>query len=169
MAAQALARVTLEEDELRIDASELSTLIGANGIVETDTPVYSVVQIALTPHRCVRLVAHGTCKKGLVLELRNTSYPPLLLAKILAAADAASTAEAANGGGRAARVAAAVTAACAWLASNLFAPAWRELRRCAKLCEERGGSMRRADAVSGVATFVVTAAGHRTSGWAAAP
>ena len=63
----------------------------------------------------------------------------------------------------AARVAAAVTAARAWLASNFFAPAWRELRRCAKLCEERGGGMRRADAVSGVATFVVAAVGHRTS------
>ena len=163
MAAQALARVTLEEDELRVDASELATLIGANGIAETDTPVYSVVQIALTPHRCVRLVAHGTCDKGLVLELRNTSYPPLLLAKILAAADAAAAAEAANGGGRAARVAAATKAIRSWLASNLFAPAWRELRRCAKLCEDRGGGMRRADAVSGVATFVVAAAGHRTS------
>ena len=160
MAAQALARVTLEEDELRVDASKLANGPGVK--VETDTPIYSVVQVAVTPHRTVRLVAHGTCEDGLVLELRNTSYPPLLLAKILAAADAAAAAEAANGGGRAARVAAAASSARAWLASNLFAPAWRELRRCAKLCEERGGGMRRADAVSGVATFVVAAAGHRT-------
>ena len=104
MAAQALARVTLEEDELRVDASKLANGPGVK--VETDTPIYSVVHVAVTPHRTVRLVAHGTCEQGLVLELRNTSYPPLLLAKILAAADAAAAAEAANGGGRAARVAA---------------------------------------------------------------
>ena len=164
MAAQALARVTLEEDELSNASGLRAALLKTSDcVVETDTPIYSVVHVAVTPHRTIRLVAHGTCDKGLVLELRNPSYPPLLLAKILAAADAASTAEAANGGGRAARVAAGVTAARAWLASNLFAPAWRELRRCAKLCEERGGGMRRADAVSGVATFVVAAAGHRTS------
>ena len=134
MAAQALARVTLEEDELsNVSGLRAVLLKTSDCVVETDTPIYSVVHVAVTPHRTVRLVAHGTCENGLVLELRNTSYPPLLLAKILAAADAAAAAEAANGGGRAARVAAGVTAARAWLAGNLFAPAWRELRRCAKL------------------------------------
>ena len=103
MAAQALARVTLEEDELANASGLRAALLKTSDcVVETDTPIYSVVHVAVTPARTVRLVAHGTCEKGLVLELRNTAYPPLLLAKILAAADAAAAAEAANGGGRAA-------------------------------------------------------------------
>ena len=93
MAAQALARVTLEEDELANASGLRAALLKTpDCVVETDTPIYSVVHVAVTPHRTVRLVAHGTCENGLVLELRNTSYPPLLLAKILAAADAAAAA-----------------------------------------------------------------------------
>ena len=45
MAAQALARVTLEEDELRVDASKLANGPGVK--VETDTPIYSVVHVAV--------------------------------------------------------------------------------------------------------------------------
>ncbi len=74
MAAQALARVTLEEDELANASGLRAALLKTSDcVVETDTPIYSVVHVAVTPHRTVRLVAHGTCEKGLVLELRNTA------------------------------------------------------------------------------------------------
>ncbi len=52
MAAQALARVTLEEDELANASGLRAALLKTSDcVVETDTPIYSVVHVAVTPHR----------------------------------------------------------------------------------------------------------------------
>ena len=123
-------------------------------VVETATPVLTMFRLEVTPYRMVRVFAHypeeGYPTSALVLEVRNPSYPPPLLKKLLSLGEKAAAAAAARGEGGLGPVAAAVFE---FLEGNLFVPCWKELRQCVTLCEAEGGGLEGLNEKRGVAVL----------------